>query len=314
MTPRNGLRLLPLLNSGPHGSRSSMTCHYRCGNACDKPVPNTSDNPHFSSLVEGALARRSVLKAGGVGAGALVLGGLLNPSAAAAATPAPAARRAGAAAAGIGSADFTPVAPNVRDNVTVPRGYTYDVLVRWGDPVTADAPAFDAFAQTPASAERQFGYNCDYVGVVPLTAGSAVLVANNEYTDEELMFPAGVYDDATVKKIAMASHGMSVVQIERGRKPRLLEAVEPPRRPAQPPDHREHAVPRRRPRRRHGAAPHQRRPVRQERPRHLRQLRRRHHALGHDPVRRGELQRLLRQVGHARQPVRRLLRPLRPRR
>ena len=218
MTPRNGLRLLPLLNSGPHGSRSSMTCHYRCGNACDKPVPNTSDNPHFSSLVEGALARRSVLKAGGVGAGALVLGGLLNPSAAAAATPAPAARRAGAAAAGIGSADFTPVAPNVRDNVTVPRGYTYDVVVRWGDPVTADAPAFDAFAQTPASAERQFGYNCDYVGVVPLTAGSAVLVANNEYTDEELMFPAGVYDDATIKRIAMASHGMSVVQIERGRK------------------------------------------------------------------------------------------------
>ena len=218
MTPRNGLRLLPLLSSGPHGSRSSMTCHYRCGNACDKPVPNTSDNPHFSSLVEGALARRSVLKAGGVGAGALVLGGLLHPSAAAAAPSVPA-RRPGATAAGIGSADFAPVAPNVRDNVTVPRGYTYDVLVRWGDPVTADAPAFDAYEQTPASAERQFGYNCDYVGVVPLTDRSAVLVANNEYTDEELMFPAGVYDDATVKRIAMASHGMSVVQIERGRKP-----------------------------------------------------------------------------------------------
>src|SRR5512139_3130640 len=131
MTARNGARLLPLLTSGPHGSRSHMTCHYRCGNACDKPVPNTSDNPEFADLVEKAIARRSVLKAGGVGAGALVLGGLSGTSPAAAAAGTPGAKRP-ATAAGVGSLDFTPVAPNVRDNVTVPQGFRYDVVVRWG--------------------------------------------------------------------------------------------------------------------------------------------------------------------------------------
>lgn len=216
MKASNGARLLPLLTSGPHGSRSHMTCHYRCGNACDKPVPNTSDNPEFSTLVEKTIARRSVLKAGGVGAGALVVGGLTGGAPAAAGTS-PVAGRAGSGG-GVGSLAFTPVAPNVRDNVTVPRGFTYDVVVRWGDPVTSDAPAFDAYHQSPESAAKQFGYNNDYVGVLPITSSKAVLVANNEYTDEELMFPAGVYDDATVKKIAMASHGMSVVEIERGRK------------------------------------------------------------------------------------------------
>lgn len=109
--------------------------------------------------------------------------------------------------------------PNVRDNVTVAEGYTHDLLVSWGDPLTKDAPRFDPYRQTPESAAAQFGYNCDYVGVVALTPDQAVLVANNEYTDEELMFPAGVYDQSTVKRIAMASHGMSVVQVERGRRP-----------------------------------------------------------------------------------------------
>ena len=76
--------LLPLISSPRHGSRSSMTCHYRCNNACDAPVPNESDNPRMRDLVEGALARRSVLKGGAVGAGALVLAGLGTASPAAA--------------------------------------------------------------------------------------------------------------------------------------------------------------------------------------------------------------------------------------
>jgi hypothetical protein len=42
-----------------------MTCRYRCGNACDLPVPNRSDNPHVGDVIATTLARRSVLKAGG---------------------------------------------------------------------------------------------------------------------------------------------------------------------------------------------------------------------------------------------------------
>ena len=43
-------RLLPLLgHSG--GSRDAMTCLYRCGNACDHPVPNGTANPYLGDIV-----------------------------------------------------------------------------------------------------------------------------------------------------------------------------------------------------------------------------------------------------------------------
>ena len=70
--------------------------------------------------------------------------------------------------------------------------------------------------QTPESAATQFGYNNDYVGVIPTGHQRALLVTNHEYTDENLMFPTGQYDAATIKQIAIASHGMSVVEIKHG--------------------------------------------------------------------------------------------------
>jgi secreted PhoX family phosphatase len=97
----------------------------------------------------------------------------------------------------------------------VPDGYPPRTVIRGGDRVVAGAPAFDAWAQTPESAAAQLGYNSDYVGVLPLDRRSALLVVNHEYTNEELMFPEGVYDDATIRRIAIESHGMSVVKIQK---------------------------------------------------------------------------------------------------
>ena len=215
MTPK----LLPLASSPRHGSRSRMTCHFRCGNACDAPIANQTGHTAMRDLVEGALARRSILKGGAVGAGALVLGGL------AANVPAVAAP-SGDAGGGlspvrkvdVGRDTFTPVAPNTVDAVTTAPEYTHNVVIRWGDPVERDAPRFDVHAQTPEAQARQFGYNNDYVGVLPLDARHSLLVTNHEYTDEVLMFPSGEYDDGTVKRVALAAHGMSVVTIERGRR------------------------------------------------------------------------------------------------
>ncbi len=200
--------LLPVLPSARHGSRSHMTCSHRCGDACDQPVPNPTDHPDFRTIAERALARRSLLKLGG-GVGALTITGV------AAEAPLAAAAVRGH---GAGTWRFRPVQPNDIDEVVVPRGFTADVLISWGDKVEAGTPRFDVRDQTPDAAARQFGYNNDYVGVLPRPdePGSAVLIANHEYTNEELMFPAGAYDAATVKRIAMASHGMSVVEIRRG--------------------------------------------------------------------------------------------------
>ena len=109
---------------------------------------------------------------------------------------------------------FAPVPPNTADTVTVPDGFTSDVLIRWGDPVTSRAPRFDVRQQTAESAAEQFGYNCDYVGVLPLSKNRSLLVVNHEYTNEELMFPTGLYDTAAMKRIAIESHGMAVVEIQ----------------------------------------------------------------------------------------------------
>ncbi len=45
-------RLLPFLQpTVRHGSRSSVTCRYRCGNACDAQITNRTNNPSFAEVV-----------------------------------------------------------------------------------------------------------------------------------------------------------------------------------------------------------------------------------------------------------------------
>ena len=190
-----------------HGSRSYATCHYRCGNACDKPEPNETGHRHIQDVISSALKRRTLLGTTAAGVGALVLG----QTGPAAAKP----KGRGRGSAGAATGDWTPVEPNVRDAVTVPAGFEQSVVISWGDPVIAGTPAFDPNNQTPEKAARQFGYNNDYLGVISLDRNDALLVNNHEYTNEELMFPEGRYDAETIKKIAIESHGMSVVAIQR---------------------------------------------------------------------------------------------------
>src|SRR5262245_3761192 len=69
-------KLLPIITGTRHGPRSHQTCQFKCGNACDKPIPNETDHPSMADIVASAVARRSVLKGSAVGAGALVVGAL----------------------------------------------------------------------------------------------------------------------------------------------------------------------------------------------------------------------------------------------
>jgi hypothetical protein len=211
---------LPLADAHqPSWSRSSMTCLYRCGNACAHPVPNQSANEYFGDIVDRVISRRGVLKASAVGAlvaGAGAAGAL--PAAAAPAVPAPA-RRPGPDTSG-SALTFPAVPHNQLDTVVVANGYDWAVVIRWGDPVLPGAPAFSFTAQTPASQAAQFGYNNDFLGVLPLgrSGDRALLWSNHEYTNEELMFPGFTSHDAlTVDqvRIAMLAHGGSIVEIER---------------------------------------------------------------------------------------------------
>ena len=106
----------------------------------------------------------------------------------------------------------------------IAEGYNADILVRWGDPITADAPDFDVMNQSAEAQSKQFGYNNDYVGFAETAPGRGMLCVNHEYTNEEVMFPGlGRQDRAGFEKmtkdlvdIEMAAHGGSVFEIVQG--------------------------------------------------------------------------------------------------
>ncbi len=207
-------RLLPLFTAHS-GGRSPITCEYRCGNACAHEAPNPTGNEYFGDIAKG-VSRRGVFKAGAVMAAAA--GGFAALSGtAAAATPAqaPAPLAKGRTVPGT---DFTPVPPNKLDAVSIPDGYAQHVVIRWGDPVVPGAPKFDFRKQTAAAQAKQFGYNNDFVGLIPQDPLGLrnLLVVNHEYTTEVHLFPADQYDPANPTeeqvKIAWAAHGLSVLQ------------------------------------------------------------------------------------------------------
>ncbi|MGW0134543.1 PhoX family protein [Streptomyces sp. NPDC003299] len=226
-------KLLPLVGtpSVSHpGGRSAMTCRFRCGDACFHEVPNTSANEYVGDVIAGALSRRTALRAAAVVTVAAAAGGVTAGAARpAAAAPRPSAPH-GRAARGL---RFSPVAPNTADQVTVPEGYRQNVVIRWGEPILRGAPAFDSERQTAAAQAGQFGYNNDFLALLPLPGERhrQLLVANHEYTDEVLMFRGYDPENPTRQQVevAWAAHGLSAVVVEEDRRSGKLTAV--PRHP-----------------------------------------------------------------------------------
>ncbi|GAB2832617.1 PhoX family protein [Streptomyces chlorus] len=234
-------KLLPLIgtpSSSHPGGRSAMTCRFRCGDACFHEVPNTSSNAYVGDVISDALSRRSMMRAAAavtvVAAGA----GAVNLAGAPEAQAAPVAGKGGPGKGhgqgnqkpkGARGLRFTPVAPNTADVVTVPEGYGQNVVIRWGEPILRGAPAFDPENQTAKAQAGQFGYNVDFLALLPLKGerGRQVLVANHEYTDEVLMFRG--YDAANPTReqveIGWAAHGLGVVVVEEDRRSGKLTPV-----------------------------------------------------------------------------------------
>ncbi|MFF2496194.1 PhoX family protein [Agromyces sp. NPDC058064] len=212
-------RSLPIVDHA-RGKRSPVTCRLKCADACLGPECNTSANPEFRSLASAALSRRALLGLGAAGAFTLVAAGALKPAPAQAATLA--GRGAGAGAAAASRLPFEPIAPvsHLVDEFTVPAGYRWQALVRWGDPIFPDAPAFDLHGQSAAAQARQFGYNNDYLDVIADRGGlTGVLVTNHEYVNPGIMFPPSS-DPAELRRrseIYKAAQGMSVVEVARDR-------------------------------------------------------------------------------------------------
>lgn len=212
--------LLPLQPTGNrHGSRSYLTCLFKCGNACDHPIPNTSGNPEFQDVIASAIGRRAVVRGAAIGAGALVVAVGGTGSLAAAAVE-PAARAAGKGGP-LAASKFIPVAPNRRDAVVLADGFDHNVIISAGDAVLDGAPAFDINNLTVDALKKMFGWNNDYVGVLPhpRNKNRALMTVNHEYDDTAVMYPTGRYTQAQLAEFGIYWHGLSVVEIERGQVP-----------------------------------------------------------------------------------------------
>jgi hypothetical protein len=122
--------------------------------------------------------------------------------------------------------DFAEIEAGIDETHHLAPGYRAQVLLRWGDPLFADAPAFNPSAQSAAAQRKQFGYNNDYIAFFPLddSGSRGLLCVNHEYTNEEVMFP-GIDErqdvsgfekmTAELVEIEMAAHGVSIVEIKR---------------------------------------------------------------------------------------------------
>jgi secreted PhoX family phosphatase len=197
-----------------------------------RTVDEMDDQGTFGKVLEKRISRKSLI-AGAAAAVPLMVLGKSIASAAVVGAPgsAPAKQVVGG---GLGSSattvtpgtglSFTPITLNTLDRLTVAEGYEAKVLISWGDPIFQGAPKYGGLFSpwTADHQRRQFGYNADFIGFLPLPVTQrrsdwGLLCVNHEYTNPEMMFLR--YDAANPTKeqvdIELASHGMSVVEIKK---------------------------------------------------------------------------------------------------
>ncbi len=188
---------------------------------------NLSPATHFNEIVKRAVSRRGFLKAG-LGAGAVGFFGT------------------GLAACGGGDDDeiidggtpepvpppapklgFKAVPISVADTITVPEGYQWAVINRWGDKLFAHAPDWLPDASGGGDAQAmQIGYHHDGMHFFPIDStnssnGSSVeglMVTNHEYVTPHHFFPAGVVpanDKWNLDWVRKSQHaqGVSVIHV-----------------------------------------------------------------------------------------------------
>lgn len=186
----------------------------------DAAPVNPTDNPTMGELISQRFSRRGLLK------------GALAVSAISATVGTLALETAGEAKAQAAKSafDFKEVEVGVDADHHVAEGYDAQVLLRWGDGLFADSPEFDPARQTPDAQAKQFGYNNDFVGYVPMQgapdpSAHGLLFVNHEYTNPHLMFPGvvemkdgkPVMKNATPERFAIEAmaHGATVAEIRR---------------------------------------------------------------------------------------------------
>ena len=202
----------------------------------DEPQMDYSGNRHFASVLEARLARRTVLKstAGAAALGFMSLGlaGCLDsddddddhvPG--------------GGAGPLVG---FTAVPTSESDEIVVPEGYSYEVILPWGTPILGSMPAFSV-GNTGEEQGMQMGSHHDGMHFFPIegeepfegSSDEGLLVMNHEYVEPRFMHVSHAGEELGSGGVVLLSeepvvrdrdealkelnaHGVSVVHVQKG--------------------------------------------------------------------------------------------------
>ena len=203
------------------------------------PARPTAADP-IGVVMQQAISRRALLKGGAATVATMVIA----PSAMMTASNPAVAQTADPSA----RLTFTAVEPGNEPDVVVPPNYEHTIILKWGDPLTPDAPAFDLENQTAEAQAQQFGFNADLVLWYPLPsyvkrtvdlggsltglanrivgfqyprlknrgASRALMVVNHEYTSADDMFPDYINGAPTEEQalVEIEAHGFSIVELD----------------------------------------------------------------------------------------------------
>ncbi|QBF84076.1 PhoX family phosphatase [Shewanella maritima] len=176
---------------------------------------NKSDNVEFDKVLAAHLSRRSILKSG-LGLGAMATFGTF-----------------GLAGCGSSSSDnpiadiklgFESIVGSKTDAVSVPQGYTAQVLAPWGQPITANGSQWQADGSNNAvDQDNAMGMHHDGLHFFPLNDSETdgLLCINHEYIDQNALHPNGSDKDengirSSVDQVRkeINAHGVAVVRVQ----------------------------------------------------------------------------------------------------
>ena len=158
----------------------------------------------FDSLAEKAISRRGFLGTFvGVGASAFAMGVTSAFPMSALAKPS-------------SRLSFNAVAANTLDTITLPQGYSWQVVASWGDPLWSKGSEFDqATRGTGTSQELAFGDNND--GMALFTHyNKHILAVNNEYVNRKIFHgnrTSHAPENSDDVRKSKAGHGLTVMEV-----------------------------------------------------------------------------------------------------
>ena len=167
-------------------------------------MSNRCGNQTFQEVIEARISRRGFLGGGLATAAAFSVSGMSALL-----------KAVLASANGRPLLGFQSIPVSDADTVVVPPGYTARVLIAWGDPIS-NGPAFKQDASnTAAEQAQQWGAHNDGLVYFPISGPThGLLVQNNEYADEGLLFTDGITNWTAEKtNKSINAHGVSIIEI-----------------------------------------------------------------------------------------------------